>query len=71
MKLSGVSLASFFGALPSPNYKFNTFGTQHPRGPQNMVGETPWTSIGSRKHPPRRLNRGSTSLLRLQPSLPH
>ena len=49
---------------------YNAFGTQLPRGPQNMVGETPWTSLGSRRHQSRRSNHDSTSLLRLQPSLP-
>lgn len=55
---------------PSPNYKYNTFGIQLPRDPQNMVGETPWTSLDIWKHPPRRSNHGLTSLLHLQPSLP-
>jgi serine/threonine protein kinase len=61
---------SCHGFQPPPHYKYNTFGTQLPRDPQNMVGETPWTSLDSWKHLPRRSNHDSTSLLRLQPSLP-
>ncbi len=45
-------------SLCSQKHEYNTFGTQLPRGPQNMVGETTWTSLGSRRRPLRRSNHG-------------
>ena len=59
-----------FSMFYCTKYNYNMFYSQLPRGPQNMVGETNWTSLGNRSYSPRRLNRGSTILLHLQPSLP-
>jgi len=61
---------SMFCCMTFTKDKYNMFRSQLPRGPQNMVGETSWTSLGSRSYSPRRSNHGSTILLRLQPSLP-
>lgn len=61
---------SIFWCMTFVKYKYNMYGTQLPHGPQNMAGETIWTSLGNRRHPPRQSNHGLMSLLLLQPSHP-
>ena len=61
---------SIFQRKTFSNTNITLFRTQLPRGPQNTVDGTTWTPLGSKSYLPHRLNHGTMSLLRRQPSLP-
>jgi hypothetical protein len=54
-----------FSMFYCTKYNYNMFCSQRPRGPQNMVGKTNWTSLGNRSYSPRQSNHGLAILLLL------